>query len=414
MANPPAPTPPAPPDSGQTRQARFCLPLLFFSLGLVFAAWASRIPALRDLLHLSTGQLGVALLCAGIGGIASFPLAAWMVARFGGPRAAVFSGPAMLAALACIAFSPGLTGLMLVLGWMGAAASCFDVAINAIGAAAEKKAGRSIMSMLHAWFCVGTLSGALSGSAAASLAIAPHVHLLSVAAVLLVPIWLACRMLGATAVGSGDVVVSAAVSTAAASAGSAGSRSGLRQTIASRFRLPSPPLLLLGLIGFCGSIAEGGIADWSGVFLQDRLGAGAGVAPLAYAGFSGAMLATRLVADRLKDRFGARAVVAVGGMLAAAGIGVATTGIGIVASIAGFALAGVGLAGVFPFVFSAAARAGPTALAGVATISYCGALVGPPVIGFIGEFAGLPMALGGLGVVCVAMAVVAGRSRSLA
>ena len=150
--------------------------------------------------------------------------------------------------------------------------------------------------------------------------------------------------------------------------------------------------------------------------MQDRLGAdaGAGVAPLVYAAFSGAMLAVRLVADRLKDRFGAKPVLAVGGMLAAAGIGVAASGIGVVVSIAGFALAGVGLAGVFPFVFSAAGRAGPTALAGVATISYCGALVGPPVIGFIGEFAGLPVALGSLGLVCLAMAVVAGCSRGLA
>ena len=386
----------------KARRARFCLPFLFFLLGLVFAAWASRIPALRDLLHLSTGQLGVALLCAGIGGIVSFPLAAWMTARFGAPRAAAWSGSMLLLALAAIAFSPRLTILMAVLGCMGAAASCFDVAINAIGAVVEKKAGRSIMSMLHAWFCVGTLAGALSGSAVASLGIAPHIHLMLVSAAMVVPMWLACRMLGAVAA-TGGIDASAPLY----------SQASLRQTITSSFRLPPRPLLLLGLIGFCGAIAEGGIADWSGVFLQDQLGAGAGVAPLAYAAFSGAMLVARLVADRLKDRFGARAVVAAGGVLAAAGIGVAASGAGVAVSVAGFALAGAGLAGVFPFVFSAAGRAGPTALAGVATISYCGGLVGPPLIGFIGEFAGLPVAIGCLGLVCAAMAIVAGRSRSL-
>ena len=357
---------------------------------------------MRDLLHLSTGQLGVALLCAGIGGIVSFPLAAWMTARFGAPHAAAWSGSMLLLALAAIAFSPRLTILMAVLGCMGAAASCFDVAINAIGAVVEKKAGRSIMSMLHAWFCVGTLAGALSGSAVASLGIAPHIHLMLVSAAMVVPMWLACRMLGAVAA-TGGIDASAPLY----------SQASLRQTITSSFRLPPRPLLLLGLIGFCGAIAEGGIADWSGVFLQDQLGAGAGVAPLAYAAFSGAMLVARLVADRLKDRFGARAVVAAGGVLAAAGIGVAASGAGVAVSVAGFALAGAGLAGVFPFVFSAAGRAGPTALAGVATISYCGGLVGPPLIGFIGEFAGLPVAIGCLGLVCATMAIVAGRSRSL-
>ena len=357
---------------------------------------------MRDLLHLSTGQLGIALLCAGIGGIASFPLAAWLTARLGAPRSAAWSGSAMLLALAIIAFSPSLVILMLILGCLGAAASCCDVAINAIGAAAEKKAGRSIMSMLHAWFCVGTLAGALSGSMVASLGVAPHVHLMLVAAIMIVPMWLACSTLSATAQGdnAGPNVTTAGARGATATA--------------TAFKLPSRPLLLLGLIGFCGAIAEGGIADWSGVFLQDQFGAGPGVAPLAYAAFSGAMLAVRLVADRLKDRFGAKPVLAVGGMLAAAGIGIAASGIGVAVSIAGFALAGIGLAGVFPFVFSAAGRAGPTALAGVATISYCGALVGPPLIGFIGEFAGLPVALGGLGGVCMAMAVLAGRSRCLA
>ncbi len=396
-------TAPTSPRLPENRQVRFCLPLLFASLGLVFATWASRIPALRDLLHLSAGQLGVALLCAGIGAIAAFPLAAWMTARFGAPRSAAWSGCAMLAALAALAFSPRLAILMALLGCMGAAASCFDVAINAIGAVAEKKAGRSIMSMLHAWFCVGTLAGALGGSAVASLGIAPQGHFLLVSAVMAVPLLLACRTLGAAAGSSG----------AGAGAG-APSPATLRQAIAGKFRLPPRPLLLLGLIGFCGAIAEGGIADWSGVFLQDQLGAGAGMAPLAYAAFSAAMLAARLVADRLKDRFGAQAVVAAGGMLAAIGIGVAASGVGVAAAVAGFALAGGGLAGVFPFVFSAAGRAGPTALAGVATISYCGGLIGPPVIGFIGQFAGLPIALGCLGLVCAAMAIVAGRTGSLA
>ena len=143
------------------RSPAAALPFLFTLLGLVFATWAGRIPAVRDTLHLSAGQLGFALLCAGVGGLASFPLAAWLVARRGQARAALIGGLALLASLPCIGWSTGQVALMGALGLLGAAASCFDVAINAIGAAAEKRAGRSIMSMLHAWFCVGTLLGAL-------------------------------------------------------------------------------------------------------------------------------------------------------------------------------------------------------------------------------------------------------------
>ncbi|MBC7414006.1 MAG: MFS transporter [Herminiimonas sp.] len=369
--------------------AVLALPLLFTLLGLVFATWASRIPAMRDALQLSAGQLGFALLCAGIGGLASFPLAAWLVARHGQARAAFAGGLALLLALPCIGWSTQSAALMAALGLLGAAASCFDVAINAIGAAAEKRAGRSIMSLLHAWFCVGTLLGALGGSVMASFDVSPRWHFSVLAAVMVLPLWAACRSLNAPL-----PVRDAASATRG-------------------FGLPPRPLLVLGLLGFCGAIAEGGIADWSGVFMQDHIGAAAGVAPLAYAGFSGAMLLLRLVNDRFKDRWGARRVVAVGGVIAALGIGLALAGWHAGTTIAGFALAGAGLAGVFPFVFSAAGRHGSTALAGVATISYCGALVGPPFIGFIAQSAGLTLALAVLGVLCAVMALAALRAVSL-
>lgn len=374
--------------SPASRAAAAALPLLFTLLGLVFASWASRIPAIRDALHLSAGQLGLALLCAGIGGLASFPLAAWIVARHGPARAALCGGLALLLSLPCIGWSASVFALMGALALLGAAASCFDVAINAIGAIAEQRAGRSIMSLLHAWFCVGTVLGALGGSAMASLGVSPRWHFGVLAAAMLPPLWYACRYL----------VTPPPVRTAAGRG----------------IGLPPRPLIVLGLLGFCGAIAEGGIADWSGVFMQDRIGAAAGVAPLAYAGFSAAMLGMRLVGDRFKDRFGAQRVVAAGGVLAAIGIALALPGWHVGMTIAGFALAGAGLAGVFPFVFSAAGRHGPTALAGVATISYCGGLVGPPFIGFIAAAAGLTLALAILVLLCVVMALTALRARSLA
>ena len=436
-----------PPSPGRTTESRWrktCLPLLFVLLGLVFAAWAARIPAVRDGLHLSAGQLGLALLCAGVGGLASFPLAAAMVARYGQARAALCGGTALLVALACIGCSANLPALMASLGLLGAAASCFDVAINAIGAIAEKKAGRSIMSMLHAWFCVGTVSGALSGSVIAGQGISPQAHFLTLAAIMALPLWLSCRTLAAAAgaedaardghrddAPAGAVDAAAVAAATAATAATADSGAGATATVTTerrrghgRFRLLPRPLLILGLIGFFGAIAENGIADWSGLFMRDHMGAAVGIAPLGYAGFTGAMLLMRLVADRLKDRFGARRVVAGGALVAVAGIGIAVgaqwlgavigvDGATLPLAIGGFALAGAGLAGVFPFVFSAGGAAGPSALAGVATISYFGALVGPPVIGFLAQYAGLQAALGSLALLCLALGMIASRAKAL-
>src|SRR5258706_15859579 len=115
--------------------------------------------------------------------------------------------------------------------------------------------------------------------------------------------------------------------------------------------------------------------------MKDRLGAGVGAAPLAFAGFTGMMLLARLVGDRLKEYMGARRVVGFGALIAAAGIFIAVGAASIPQAIVGFTLAGSGVAMVFPFVFSAAGRHGATALAGVAPLGFSGGLIGPPRVG---------------------------------
>jgi fucose permease len=179
------------------------------------------------------------------------------------------------------------------------------------------------------------------------------------------------------------------------------------------FALPHGPLVALGMIAFCGAIVEGSVGDWSGVYMKDALGASDGLAPLAYAGFSGMMLLARLMGDRLKEAVGARSVVACGALLAAIGVFIAVGAGSIACAIAGFALAGGGVSMVFPFVFSAAGRHGSTALAGVATLGYSGNLIGPPIVGFLAQGWGLQAALGFVGILCVGVALAASRAKWL-
>ncbi len=373
------------------------LPALFLLLGLAYASWTARIPALRDALALGPAQLGLVLLGGGIGAVASFPLAAWLAAHYGARGAAWRAGLALLLALPCLALAPGMAELAALMFVLGAASSCFDVAINGLGAAAEKTAGRSIMSLLHAWFCVGTLSGALLASMLAALGLAPPAHFGLVSLLLAPPLWLAWRMLPDDRPPLADAAANAAADSAA-----------------HWLHLPHGPLLALGIIGFCGSITEGAIAEWSGLFMKDHLGVGDGVAPLAFAAFAGSMLLARLQADGLKDRFSARRVVVHGSLLAAVGIFIALLSPALGPSLLGFALAGAGVAAVFPFVFSAAGRHGALALAGVATMSYSGGLIGPPWIGFLAHSFGLQAALAFVGLLSLVVAAAASRSRLLA
>ena len=362
-------------------------PVNFCLLGLVYASWAARVPSVRDNLHLDAAQLSIALLGGGAGAVLSFPVAAGLVRRLGARRASGCAGLTMMLSLLCIALSPGLTWLTAAVFLFGASTSCFDVSINALGAATEKAAGRSVMSLLHAWFCAGALVGALFGSLAAGAGLPVLTHFLLLAAPLALILAVNLRWLPPDAPEAGDQ--------------------------APAYALPHGPLAMLGIIGFCGAMAEGSVGDWSGVYLKDSLGAGDGVAPLAFAGFTGLMMVARLFCDRLKDQHGARRVVACGALLAATGLGVAAAAPGLALTLAGFALAGAGLAAVFPFVFSAGGRHGATALAGVATLSYSGSLIGPPVIGVIAHHAGMQAAIAFIALVSVAIAMAASRASAL-
>lgn len=147
--------------------------------------------------------------------------------------------------------------------------------------------------------------------------------------------------------------------------------------------------------------------------MRDELLASEGLAPIALSAFSALMLVVRLRADRLKDRFGAQRVVALGALVAAVGIFVVVAAPGKTITILGFAIAGAGMAPVFPFVMSAAAAQGAAALAGVATMAYGGLLMGPPVIGFVATYLGMPAAMSVVGWISLTMAVLASRSRGM-
>src|SRR3954469_7599873 len=107
------------------RLQRWVLPMLFTLLGIPFGSWASRIPAVRDALHLSPAQLGVVLLCGGIGAIISFPFSAWMLAHFGARRTALYSGVGILVCMVGLPASPHAALLMAMMVGFGTCASAF-------------------------------------------------------------------------------------------------------------------------------------------------------------------------------------------------------------------------------------------------------------------------------------------------
>jgi MFS family permease len=360
------------------------LPGLFCWFGVVMGSWVGRLPALRDAMQGSHADLSWVLLMGGLGALLSFPVSSWLMARIGSRLSLQIAGIGLLTALLAIGAAPNMPVLMVAVLILGLTSSIFNVGINAVAADHEQRAGTSTMAMLHACACAGGLAGVTLGSGMAALQIKPLMHYALLAIPLGCLLHLANRNLPAD---GGEIVTR------------------------KSFVLPRGDIALLGLLGFLAAMVEGSIADWSGIFMTDHFGASEGFAPLSLSAFSTMMLLSRTVGDRLKARHGAKVLVIGGALIAACGMFFAVFSPDQYFALGGFAATGMGLALVFPFLFSAAGVQGTSALAGVATMAYSGSLIGPPMLGAIAQQVGLDTALCIVGLLALLIALVTTRTR---
>lgn len=373
----------------EMRRAWFAVGAVFAVHGAVTGGFATRIPWVRERLGLSAGALGLALLAPAIGAIGAMPAAGGLSHRFGGKAATRWSLVAWCAAGALPAFMPGLVALFVALLVYGAAAGVCDVAMNAQGVEVERGLHRPIMSGLHGMWSVGALAGAVVGMGAAHAGVDARVHLAVASSVLL--------LLG-LAVSRGLLDVRA--------------EPGAR--VPRRFVLPSRPVLLIAVVGFCAIFAEAAAHDWCAVYLRQVTGASAGVAAGSYTGFALAMAVCRLAGDAVVRRLGPVLTVRAGGLLAVMGGALVVLARTPAPGIAGFALIGLGVAVAVPLTFGAAGNAAATpseGVAGAATLVYSGGLAAPAVIGGVADLTSLPVSFGVVTVMAAGMVVAAGTLR---
>jgi fucose permease len=165
--------------------------MFFFIPGLLMASWATRTPAIRDILSVSTAEMGIVLFGLSIGSMSGILCSAWLVKRFGTrtvirtTMCCAVAGMLVLSVALWFA-SPVLFALGLTVfgGSFGAA----EVSINVEGAAVEREMNKTVLPMMHGFYSLGTLAGAGVGMALTALGIAANLHILLAALVCIVPI----------------------------------------------------------------------------------------------------------------------------------------------------------------------------------------------------------------------------------
>ena len=165
------------------RASRTALASLFFSFGIVSGTWAARIPAEQHRLRLDSGQLGLVIFSVSAGSVAVLPIAGWLIARLGGRNVAAAAVAFAAAGLALAGFAPSLALLALAVAAMGIGFSLADVAANALGVALERRYARPILTGFHASWSFGLLAGSGGAGAAAALDVGVRVHFAATAAV---------------------------------------------------------------------------------------------------------------------------------------------------------------------------------------------------------------------------------------
>lgn len=176
-------------------QIKFANLYSFMVLGILEASWASMIPFIKDRFLLDEGNLGLLLLCLGVGSFCALPLAGSMSAKLGCKALVYLSGIVMALTLFLIAISPNLylTGALLFI--FGMSTIGIDIGANVNAVMVENELKRPLMSGFHGGYSLGTLLGAFLVSSMLSFGFNLIVCALTVFAIVLCLVLLGCQAL---------------------------------------------------------------------------------------------------------------------------------------------------------------------------------------------------------------------------
>lgn len=356
---------------------------IFLAEAIAFTSWLPRLPEIKSAIGLNQAELGLVLAAMPAGALIAMPIAGALSMQLDLRRLNLAFMLGLIGAMLLLAFASSTLWLALALFCVGLGTGAMGVVMNAAGIAAEKELGRPILARCHALFSVGVTIGGSIGSLAASYAITIPVQTAMV----------------------GVALVALLLLLQAGLPRERPERSG-----EPRFALPTGALLVPAIVAFVCLMSEGAILDWSSIYLAHRFDAttlvGGGVV-----GFGVAMATARFVGDWLYNRYGGGRIITTGAGLAACGFVVTALAPQPAIAIAGFALSGLGLAGIIPITFrrvSATSGMAPgAAVAAVSSIGYTGFLTGPPLMGFLGQVVSLS---GAFAVLAAAMVLVAALS----
>lgn len=362
---------------------RNALFVVFTINGLGFSTWLARVPAIRDGLDISTAEVAALLFTGALGAVSGLVFSSHIIAWIGQRNTILFFGLLGLVGLAGIGIgsswvsSYALTVIAIICA--GAGNGIADVAMNVEGAAVEKAVSRNIMPWFHAFWSLGTVTGAGLSALMSFLGVGIAPHTIAMALVMAPVLWIVSRVITDDRGSVSEEGVSQ------------------RSTLADRLRVwKEPRTLAIGIIALGMAFAEGSANDWLALAIVDGRDQTNAVGALWFGFFTLGMMTGRIGGVYLLDKFGRVPVLQWSAAMAIAGLALVILVEQPVLSSLGALMWGLGSSLGFPVGMSAAAdnpEGSAARVSAVATVAYGAFLIGPPLIGGLGESIGILAAL---------------------
>ena len=340
--------------------------LYAFSLGTLFP----RLGDLQTKMDIDKATLGFALIGLPLGVQVTLLFADRLVRRFNF-RLVLMMGIPLLSisqVLATLSESAYTFAGILMLG--GAAIAVIEVAVNLEADRVEAHIGHRIMNRSHAYWSFGFFGAGIVGAGFSQLGISPFSHFALIT------------------VFSSVLTILLFIKYDAAKA--------RRQNLVEKtkgFVWPSKGIFLLVFFSLSAMLVEGASIDWSVIFMRDIFNTVPLVSGLSLALAAIAQGIIRYFADQFVDKYGPERVSIYSLIAMVLGVGCVVFSFEPVTALLGFLLMGGGSAVIFPLAMSAAARridkTPEENVASLAQFVFVIFLLAPPILGFVGEHAGL-------------------------
>lgn len=344
--------------------------------GVVIGGWAASMPSLRDRLGLDGRGIGWLLLVTGVAAVASMQVGGQLSDSRGPRRLVLWSLPLLGVGAVVMGVAVSVGSLPLTYAGtivLGLGNGTMDVAMNALGVQVEKARPRPVMSRLHAFWSIGSFTGAALVAVIGRLA-GGGADVIARGALTTVGIVALLAIIALARIAPEGAVVAHRVDGA-------------------RTRIP-PVAYLLGAMAVCFGLTEGTAMDWSSIHVTDVLEVDPGTGALGLVAVSALMVVIRLSGDHLVHRFGHVRVVALGSATAAVGFLVTVLAGSMLPVLTGWALVGLGVGMIAPQIYGTAGHlGGGRVLARVVTFGYAAFLAGPAIIGTLVSSVGVQRAM---------------------